>query len=81
MRNASAKLYTFAVAPSATKNQVKTDLSQMYGVHVIRVNISTRHVSARRTGSKRILGKSSNRKLATVQLKSGESLDLFEVKG
>lgn len=78
---AGRKLYTFAVAPSATKSQIKTSLQTLFGVHVTRVNLNARHVSARRTGSKRLLGASSTRKLCVVQLKTGESLDIFEVKG
>ncbi len=81
LRLASQHLYTFLVDPSASKHQVKFALEQMYPVHVTRINISKRHVSARRTGSKRILGASSTRKVAVLQLKSGESLDLFEIKG
>lgn len=81
LKNAQARRYTFAVAPFATKGQIKVGIETLYKVHVIRINLTSRHVPARRTGAKRLLGNVSKAKIAFVELKSGESLDIFEVKG
>lgn len=80
MASASRSSFTFKVAPSSSKHQVKQAVEQTFKVHVTRVNITRRHVPAARTGSKRLLGQSSFIKLAVVTLKAGEKIDLFELK-
>lgn len=73
-------LYTFKVLGDSNKYQVQGAIESSFKVHVTRVNISRRHIPAPRTGAKRLAGKSSFAKLAVVKLKSGESIDLFDLK-
>lgn len=80
MRAATRGSFTFKVASSATKHQVKQAVEQTFKVHVTQVNITRRHVPAARTGAKRLLGQPNFIKLAVVTLKAGEKIDLFELK-
>jgi ribosomal protein L23 len=52
----------------------------MFKVHVVALNILRRHVPAKSTGSKRLTGKPTQTKYATLRLKKGESIDLFDLK-
>lgn len=80
MKAAARGSFTFKVAPSATKHQVKQAVETTFGVHVTQTNMTRRHVPAARTGAKRLLGQPSFIKLAILTLKSGEKIDLFELK-
>ncbi len=80
MLAARGGIFTFSVAPESSKHQVKRSVEQTFSVHVTRVNLTRRHVAAPRSGSKRLLGHSSSRKLGYVKLKNGETISLFELK-
>lgn len=71
--------YTFAVHTMATKPQIRKAVEDLFGVHV--TNVRTIVVKG---GQKRSVGKRTayttqpNWKKAVIQLKTGESIDLFE---
>ncbi|EKD80812.1 MAG: 50S ribosomal protein L23 [uncultured bacterium] len=72
--------YTFKVEGDANKHQVKEAVETTLKVNVTGINISRRHVPGLRTGAKRLLGSSNFGKYAVVKLKSGQSIDLFDLK-
>lgn len=80
MMSASNGQFTFAVLLGATKHQVKVAIESAFKVNVTSVNILRRHVPAKGTGPKRLVGKASQEKFATVTLKKGQKIDLFDLK-
>jgi len=80
MLSARNGLYTFQVFLSATKSQVKMAIESTFKVKVTGISILRRHVPAKATGSKRLLGNSAQTKYATVRLSKGQSIELFDVK-
>lgn len=72
--------FTFQVAPSATKSQIKDIVVKTFNVHVLRVTTRTTHVPGKRSNTRRTTSSDSLVKYATVYLKKGESISLFEFK-
>ena len=80
MLSARNGLYTFEVLLGANKSQVKVAVNSMFNVKVTSVNILRRHIPAKGTGSKRLLGNVSQAKYATVRLSKGQTIELFDLK-
>jgi len=80
MLAASRGLYTFHVSLSATKSKVKEEVQKIFKVTVVSVNILSRHVRAKSTGAKRIMGSPSQKRIAMLKLKKGQTIDLFDLK-
>ncbi len=80
MATTQASGFTFQVLPSATKSQIKAVVSQAFGVHVIRVTTRLTHVPGKRSNVRRTTTNDTLIKYATVYLKKGESINLFEFK-
>ncbi|MEI8232569.1 MAG: 50S ribosomal protein L23 [bacterium] len=80
MLSASRGLYTFEVLLGSTKSQIKQAINTAFNVHVVSINALRRHVPAKGTGSKRLMGNASQQKFATVRLSKGQSIDLFDLK-
>ena len=73
--------YTFEVATSATKPQVKEAVEQIFNVQVSSVNMITIHPKEklkRRRGGRPIVGYTAKRKKAIVKLAPGQRIDIFE---
>lgn len=74
--------YTFVVNTKASKTDIKNACQQLFDVEVKRV-----HTIVMKGGVKRIMGKrmmttnTSNWKKAIIELKSGDSLELFDFGG
>jgi large subunit ribosomal protein L23 len=69
-------IYTFEVDSSVNKIQVKNEIQTRYSVSVESVNILNRLGKKTRRGL--IKGQRSDRKLAYVKLKDGQSIDLIK---
>ena len=80
MRYASNSAFTFIALPTATKSEIKQAVEACFGVHVVKLTTRLGHIPARRTGNRRIKGGITRQKLATVFLKPGEKIALFEFK-
>ena len=80
MLNASRGVYTFQVARSATKHQVKELVSKIFSVHVTRVNTTIIKPTVKNTGRRRLAGLTATIKIARVWLKKGETISLFDLK-
>ena len=77
MLSANLNKYVFAVAPSASKSNIKDAVEKTFSVNVLSVN--TQHVKpkAKRDRARRNkLGFKSGMKKAIVTLKAGDSIDL-----
>ena len=77
MLSANLNKYVFAVAPSASKSNIKDAVEKTFTVNVLSVN--TLHVKpkAKRDRARRNkLGFKSGMKKAIVTLKAGDSIDL-----
>ena len=68
--------YSFRVHPDAHKTQIRQAVEQLFDVHVRSVNIVK--VKAKPKRRNFIVGKKSGWKKAIVQLRQGESIDIFE---
>ena len=68
--------YSFRVHPDAHKTQIRQAVEELFGVHVIGVNVSKVQSKPKRRGLVR--GRKPGWKKAIVQLKQGESIESFE---
>jgi large subunit ribosomal protein L23 len=71
--------YTFLVAPSANKTEIKEAIQQIWNVHVEDVRTMNRKGKVKRTrlGS----GRRPDQKRAVVKLRAGDSIEIFEARG
>ena len=71
--------YSFIVADSATRTQVKDAIETLYDVSVVRVNIiNTPAKRGRRLRSRRLLVRKPGYKKALITLAEGQTLQIFE---
>jgi large subunit ribosomal protein L23 len=71
--------YSFIVADSATRTQVKDAIETLYDVSVVRVNIINSPAKrGRRLRSRRLLVRKPGYKKAIVTLAEGQTLQIFE---
>jgi large subunit ribosomal protein L23 len=67
--------YTFLVAPSSNKTEIKEAVQSIFGVKVDSVNTMNRKGKRKRFGM--TYGKRKDTKRAIVTLAEGESIDIF----
>ena len=67
--------YTFEVAPTANKTEIKFAIEQVFGVKVDKINTLNRKGKTRRTRNG--LGKRKDTKRAVVSVAAGQSIDIF----
>lgn len=79
MQNAEKGKFTFEVLRTANKDVIKIAVEKIFDVKVISVATSIVKGRSHRTGNKRIEIKQSPWKKATVGLKSGQKIGLFDV--
>ena len=71
--------YSFIVADTATRTQVKDAIETLYDVSVVRVNIiNTPAKRGRRLRSRRLLVRKPGLKKALITLAEGQTLQVFE---
>jgi len=68
--------YTFIVANSANKTQIKIAVEQVFGVKVVSVNTLNR--MGKRTRTRYGMGKRPDRKRAIVTVAPGQKIDIFQ---
>ena len=68
--------YSFRVHPDAHKTQIRQAVEELFHVHVIGVNVSKVQSKPKRRGLVR--GRKPGWKKAIVQLRQGESIEIFE---
>ena len=67
-------VYTFKVAKSATKSQIKSEIERQFGVKVVSVNTLITKPKDRRIG--KYTGKTKTYKKAIVTLAQGSSIEM-----
>jgi large subunit ribosomal protein L23 len=72
--NADQGVYTFKVAKSANKIQIKNAIEKAFGVHVTSVNTLNTKPKAKRVG--RYTGTTKTYKKAIITLKDGDKITL-----
>lgn len=80
MRGASVGSFTFEIELGTRKNAVRTLVQDLFKVNVTKVTTKRGHTPAKKTGSRRLSGTSAKTKYATVWLKPGQSIALFDLK-
>ena len=77
MADAAEKKYTFKVATTATKTDIKAAVEEAFGVEVIRVNTSNFDGKLKRQG--RFVGRTASYKKAIVTVsKDSKPIEFFE---
>lgn len=77
MDDAADKKYTFKVAVDATKPEIKSAVEEVFGVTVVRVNVSNYDGKLKRQG--KYVGRTPSYKKATVTLsESSKTIEFFE---
>ena len=73
-----ANVYTFVVAPGASKPEIRDAVESIFDVSVLKVNTLNRKGKRKRTRRTGGFGTKSAQKRALVTLAEGDSIDLFE---
>jgi large subunit ribosomal protein L23 len=68
--------YSFKVHPNAHKTQIRQAVEQLFDVHVESVNVSRVKSKPKRRGM--ISGRRPGWKKAVVQVREGETIEIFE---
>jgi large subunit ribosomal protein L23 len=68
--------YSFRVHPDAHKTQIRQAVEELFGVHVEAVNVVKVQAKPKQRANRR--GKKPGWKKAIVQLRTGESIEIFE---
>ena len=71
-------VYVFAIAPDATKIDVRHAVETAFGVRVTKVNTLNRKGKRRRNRKSNTFGTRPSSKRAVVTLAQGDRIDLFE---
>ncbi len=71
-------VYTFLVAPTASKPEIRDAIESIFEVTVVKVNTLNRKGKRIRNRRNMSFGKRSAQKRAIVTLAEGDSIDLFE---
>lgn len=71
-------VYTFVVAPSASKPEIRDAVESIFDVSVLKVNTLNRKGKRKRNRRTGGFGSKSGQKRALVTLAEGDSIDLFE---
>ncbi len=73
-------VYTFVVAPQATKPEIRAAVETLFDVEVIKVNTLRRKGKRRHNRRNNTWGKRPDTKRALVTLAAGDTIDLFEAQ-
>lgn len=79
MKDTESSIFSFVVARSATKEQIKNAVEKLFQVNVVKVATNVLKGGAMKTGMRRIAVKNQPVKKAFVQLKKGEKISAFEL--
>ena len=71
-------VYTFVVAPNASKPEIRDAVEAIFEVSVLKVNTMNRKGKRKRDRRSGGWGRRSGQKRALVTLAEGDSIDLFE---
>ncbi|QQG40927.1 MAG: 50S ribosomal protein L23 [Candidatus Levyibacteriota bacterium] len=72
--------FTFIIAESAHKNDIKKAVEDQFKVHVVAIATIITKGKSKRVGRKRQIVKERPAKKAIIKLAAGEKIDLFDLK-
>lgn len=72
-------VYTFEVAKTASKNQIKEAVEQIFDVKVLAVNTVMRSKDIKKTGRRRLQVTMPKTKKAMLTIKEGQNIALFDI--
>lgn len=75
----SQNVYTFEVAKTANKNQIKEAVEKIFEVKVLAVNTVMRSKKIKKTGRRRLQVTMPKTKKAMVTVKKGQTIKLFDI--
>lgn len=75
----SENTYVFKVQMTANKNQIKEAVEKLFNVKVEKIRTIVNQRELKRTGKKRVTVRTGKSKKALVTLKTGQSIDLFDI--
>ncbi len=78
MQSGGPAKFTFMVDAFATKTDIKNALKESFGVNVVSVSTSKIKGKRKRIGARRLEVQEQATKKATVMLRKGEKLSIFE---
>lgn len=79
IRDTQQGIFSFLVERNATKESIKSEVEQMFGVNVVSIATSILKGDTLSTGRKRVQVKKQPRKKAFVKLKEGQKISAFEL--
>ena len=79
MRLAQAGQFTFIVAMASAKPAIAQAVEEQFKVNVIKVATSVVKAKIKRTGKRRLMAKTPERKKAMVTLKPGQMIEYFKL--
>jgi large subunit ribosomal protein L23 len=71
-------VYTFVVAPTASKPEIRDAIESIFDVTVLKVNTLNRKGKRKRNRRNMTFGRRSDTKRALVTLAEGDTIELFE---
>ena len=75
----SENTYVFKVQMTSNKNQIREAIEKLFDVNVEKIRTIVSQKKLKRTGKKRMTVRTGKTKKALVTLKSGQSIDLFDI--
>lgn len=81
MQDAGRGKFTFHVAMSADKNEIRKAIEKKFKVNILSVSTLKVKGKTRRAGVRRTKFQTPSWKKAIVKLKEGQKIDLFEIGG
>ena len=81
MEKAAKGKFTFVVEKDSAKTEIKKEIEKRFKVHVLGISTSIVKGKKIKTGKRRTEVTRSSWKKATLTLKPGEKIELFEVSG
>lgn len=79
LKLAAAGKFTFQVAVASTKNQIRESIENIFGVSVTDVQTSSIARKSYKKGRRGQTAYTTAGKKAIVQLKTGQTIDLFDI--
>lgn len=80
LQDAANHVFTFEVAKTANKDQIKTAVQLAYNVDVVKITTTTTPSKSYSTGRRRLVKSTTLGKKARIQLKPGQKINLFEIE-
>ncbi len=79
MKDAAGGKFSFRVAKSANKNEIKNEVEKRFSVNITHISTNILKGKRKRSGTRRAEKEISDTKKAIVSVKKGQKIGLFEL--